>query len=180
MSNYCNWRALCLLTYLWVLPVQADEITAQEYTIKAVFLFNLGSFVTWPPTTFEHSEAAFNICVLGRDPFGEVLDAVVAEKTITGHPVAVHRLNAISQAADCQQLFVSNSEQANLPAIFEATYGKPVLVVGDMPDFVLNGGMLQFYPRDNKIRLMLDPQAFEEAGLKPSANLMRIAQLVRK
>jgi hypothetical protein len=180
MSNYGNWCALCLLTHLLVLPVQADEVTAQEYAIKAVFLFNLGSFVTWPPTVFEDSEESFNICILGRDPFGEILEMVVAEKTITDHPVAIRRLDTVSQITDCQELFVSNSEQANLPAIFEATYGKPILIVGDMPDFILNGGMLQFYPRDDKIRLMLDPQAFEEAGLKPSANLMRIAQLVRK
>jgi hypothetical protein len=58
--------------------------------------------------------------------------------------------------------------------------GKPVVTVGDTPNFIADGGMIQFFPRDDKIRLMLVPEAFDEAGLKPGANLMRIAQLVRK
>jgi hypothetical protein len=180
MLNFLSGCVMGVLAGLMVLPAQAADITAQEYEIKAAFLFNLGSFITWPQTTFNDPDEPFHICILGRDPFGEKLDAIVADQKISGHPVEIRRLNQVAQADDCEELFVSDSEQMRLQTVFKATRGKPILTVSDTQNFVANGGMIQFFPRDNKIRLMLDPQTFQEAGLKPGANLMRIAQLVRR
>jgi len=49
--------------------------------------------------------------------------------------------------------------------------------VGDSDRFVIQGGMIQFYRRGSKIRLMIDLQTIRESGLKSSAHLMRIAKL---
>lgn len=181
MLKYFKRSALgCLLGALAMMPAQGAEITAREYEVKAAFLFNLGSFINWLEGTIGDTDAPFHICVLGDDPFGERLDAITAGQKINGHPVEIRRLNDVSQAVGCEELFVSDSEQMRLPAVFETLRGKPVVTVGESRNFIVNGGMIQFFRRDNKIRLMLDPEAFEETGVRPSANLMRIAQLVRR
>jgi len=163
--------ALCLS-----LPVFALD-AAKEYEIKAAFLFNLGSFITWPESAFENAATPFHICVLGTDPFGEILDVITTDQTVSGHPVIIRRLHDIAEATHCEVVFISQSEQPRIQAIFNALSSQPVLTVSDMDDFVLRGGMVQFFPLNNKIRLMLAPEAFSEAGLKASAHLMRIAQL---
>ncbi len=152
---------------------------AEEYEIKAVYLFNLGSFMHWPEGFLTNSNN-FEICVLGQDPFGVNLDFVVkTEKIIRSKPVVARRLNGVEQADGCHILFISDSEQLRLTEIFNALRGKPILLVGDSERFVVQGGMVQFYPRDGKIRLMLDPETIGEAGLKASAHLMRIAKLIQ-
>ncbi len=164
--------SLCLAFSVFALDA------AKEYEIKAAFLFNLGAFVHWPDSTFANANAPFYICVLGEDPFGERLDVVAAGQKVSGHPVAIRRAQAVADTAECDMLFVSTSVQAQLPGILAHLKNQPVLTVGDMDNFAVQGGMVQFYPRDNKIRLMLAPEAFSNAGLQPSAHLMRIAQIV--
>jgi len=151
---------------------------AKEYEIKAAFLFNLGSFITWPDGHFAAPDSLFEICVLGNDPFGERLDVITAGQKISGYPVRIMRVTTNAEVDTCEVLFISDSEQRRVQSIFARLHAKPILLVGDMDNFVIYGGMVQFFPRGNKIRLMLDPQAFNDAGLKASAHLLRIAQRV--
>lgn len=134
----------------------------------------------WPKDHFATPDAPFEICVLGQDPFGERLDVVAEGQKLSGQPVLVRRLQRVEEATECESLFIGESEQLRLQAMFGALAGKPVLTVGDLPNFVIRGGMVQFYPRGNKIRLMLDPEAFSENSLKPSAHLMRIVKLAKR
>jgi len=55
----------------------------------------------------------------------------------------------------------------------------PILTVSDGEQFAAQGGMVQFYRQDNKLRLMLDQQAIEVVGLKASAHLLSIAVLAQ-
>jgi hypothetical protein len=165
---------------VWLCSLNALALdAAKEYEIKAAFLFNLGAFVTWPARSFDNADSPFHICVLGNDPFGERLDVITAGQKISAHPVKILRVSDTVQAQSCEILFISDSEQLRVQAIFDNLQGRPVLTVGDMDNFVIRGGMVQFYPRNNKIRLMLDPETFSEAGLKPSAHLMRISKRVK-
>jgi hypothetical protein len=50
--------------------------------VKAVFLLNFARFVTWPESAFATPGAPLTVCVLGRDPFGSVLDQVFANERI--------------------------------------------------------------------------------------------------
>ncbi len=149
--------------------------SAKEYEIKAVYLFNLGSFVRWTPDSLQAGKT-FQICIVGQDPFGADLDYVVkTQKEVQEHPVVVKRLADLTQFTGCHILFVNSSEQLQLPSILAKVKNKPILTVGDSEYFVAQGGMVQFYQNDGKIRLMLDPQTIRESGLKASAQLMQIA-----
>ena len=168
--------SITILTLNLAFPAFALD-TADEHEIKAAFLFNLGKFVTWPASSFKSANAPFYICVLGNDPFGERLDVITADQIIFSHPVAVRRIATATEVLGCHSVFISDSEQLRVPAIFAALKKQPVLTVSDMDNFVAQGGMVQFSPRNNKIRLMLDPKALSDASLKASARLMQIAQL---
>ncbi len=167
------------LTLCLAFPALALD-AAKEYEIKAAFLFNLGKFVTWPDRSFKSADAPLYICVLGNDPFGEWLDVITADQTIFGHPVAVRRIATAPEALECHSVFISDSEQLRVPAILAALKNQPVLTVSDMDNFVVQGGMVQFFPHDNNIRLMLDPEAFSDASLKASSRLMQLAQLAKR
>ena len=170
---------MLVLTLVTAHPVGAID-TAEEYEIKAVYLFNLGQFVYWPDTILPDG-ATFRVCILGRDPFGRLLDFVVDEvKVIQQHPIQVRRINNTKQSKGCHILFISSSEERRLPYIFEQLRNEPILLVSDIERFVTQGGMVQFYQLDTKIRLMLDPDSFSNARLKPSAQLMRIAKNIKQ
>jgi hypothetical protein len=152
--------------------------SATESEIKATFLFNLGRFITWPANAFSDSLSVFRICVLGQAPFKEELDIVVRDQRIAGHVVKIERLTQVEDTGNCHILFVSDSEQLRLLSIFKWIAQQPILTVSDIENFVRQGGMVEFYPRRGQIRLIMDPQMIKEVGLKPSARLLSISDLV--
>jgi hypothetical protein len=154
---------------------------AKEYEIKSAFLYNLGSFVTWSDASFvSRKEPTFRICVFGDDPFGERLDVVVNGQKISGRAIELHRFKEITQSKHCELLFISQSEQSYIQDIFSFLKKMPILTVSDMDNFVVQGGMIQFIQRDNKIRLLINPEILQESDLKPSSQLMKIAQIFTK
>lgn len=170
-----------LIIILWVLlpPQFIFALTAvEEYEIKAVYLFNLGHFIRWKD---EIATQNFEICVFGDDPFGINLDYVInKEKQIQKHNVLFKQPSTLRDIFSCHILLLSRSAQSQFAIIFAALKNNHTLTIGDTERFVIEGGMVQFYRREGKIRLMIDPQTLAESGLKPSSHLMGIAQLVKK
>src|SRR4051812_23846492 len=84
-GRYPSCRGYFLALLFWV--AAAAGLHAQvsnEYDLKAVLLYNFTQFVDWPATAFATPEAPLVIGILGRDPFGPVLDELVAQENV-GH-----------------------------------------------------------------------------------------------
>jgi len=147
--------------------------TAQQ--VEAVFLFYFSQFVEWPPGSFTDRTSPIVIGVLGDDPFDGSLDQAVAGGRVNGRRVVVRRLKSLSQATGCHILYISSSEAAQLAQIMSALKGRKVLTVSDLGGFVQSGGMIRFVLIDQHVRLVINPQAAEAAGLKLSSKLLRAA-----
>src|SRR4029077_18863791 len=83
------WATVCLIL-LPNSPAIAQG-TANEYQVKAAFLYNFARFIEWPSGTFANSTSALTVCVLGKDPFGKVLDDAIVGKRIAEHPAILAR-----------------------------------------------------------------------------------------
>src|SRR2546425_7693406 len=91
-----------------------------EYDLKAAFLFNFARFVEWPAEAFADATSPFTIGILGDDPFGKSLDAIVASETVRDRPLLVRRYRSVEQVDTCHILFVSSSEAGQLDHIAKA------------------------------------------------------------
>ena len=75
--------ACLLLCRLIGLPsTHAQDSTTPEYKIKAAFLYNFAKLTDWPANAFSTTQSPLVIGVLGRDPFGALLDAKAALETV--------------------------------------------------------------------------------------------------
>ena len=155
--------------------LDAQQVRPTEAQLKAAFLFNFGKYVTWPAIPSD----SFSICVLGRDPFGSSLDAIVSGETLGGRPAAVRRIRGAQEASSCQIVFISSSEEAHLQSML-ATLARTgsALTVSDLPDFVQQGGMIQFVQEGNRVRFVVNLAAARRAGLVLSSELLKIAKVV--
>jgi hypothetical protein len=153
----------------------AQAPPASEYEVKAAFLYNFAKFVEWPPEELAAPDAPLAICLLGTDPFGRTLDQIVADKQIVGHPLLVKRIKDAGQAEGCQILFVGASEPAAMARLAPMLARHGVLTVGEMEGFAQQGGVIQFVIQDNKVRFQINTVAADKAGLKISAQLLKLA-----
>lgn len=171
--------ALLLGLGAWASPaLRAQAVTASEYQLKAVFLFNFAQFTEWPAAAFTSLETPLIIGVLGDDPFGRMLDDTVQAETIGGRKLAVRRYRRVEEIADCHILFISQSESDRLGAILTALKGRSILTVGDTTGYALRGVMIRFMNDRGRIRLRVNLETTRAAGLVISSKLLRSAEIV--
>jgi hypothetical protein len=180
---FLQWRhAFVMLT---LLGAMADSAPAQEqggrtsppseYEVKATFLLNFTKFVQWPSIS-EPPGTAFNICILGEDPFGETLDHIVQDERVDGRPIQVRRIVTTS-SGPCEILFVSATYPNTSAALGEFRTG--VLTVGDHDGFIRQGGMIALVVQNRRVRFDVDARSAARSGLKISSRLLNIARSVK-
>ena len=159
-------------------PAAAQGVRASASEVQAVFLFNFAQFVDWPAEAFPDPQAPLVIGILGKDPFGSILDQTVQGERIRGRPFRVERYRRVEDIKDCQILFISRSEAKRLDGILAALKGRPVLTVSNGDDFERSGGIIRFILDESKIRLSVDLEAAQAARLTFSSKLLRSAEIL--
>ncbi len=149
-----------------------------EYQVKAVFLFNFSQFVSWPAAAFASADAPLVIGVLGDDPFGGELDAVVAGERVGGRALLVRRYREVADIKDCQILFIDRSEAARLRDIVRALRGRSILTVSDIEGAAGSGVMITLVLEADHVRMRINVAAARASGLVLSSQLLRPAQIV--
>jgi len=167
------------LAWLWLAAASgsAQAVTpVGEYEVKAAYLVNFGGFVHWPAAAFANDHSPFVVCIVGDDPFGAAFDPFKPGK-VTGRPLLVQSvLTPETTLKGCQILYIAGSERPRLPEILRELKRSAVLTVSDLEGFAVDGGMIQLFTRDKKIRFAINQAAAEAAGLKMDARLLRLAE----
>lgn len=149
-----------------------------EYRLKAVYLLNFLQFIEWPPSAFESEQSPLFLGILGKDPFGKILDETVQAEKVGEHPIAVKRFWSWEEFDECHALFVCSSEKSNLKSVFNRLAESSVLTVSDIEGFEDLGGGISFFLDKNKIRFAINIHVMKLAGLKVSSKLLRLAKVV--
>ncbi|HZR17832.1 MAG TPA: YfiR family protein [Verrucomicrobiae bacterium] len=158
----------------------AEQLSAQEYAVKAAYLFNFVKFVEWPPTAFSSPEEPFVIGVMGESPFGDVLERVIHNKKLNDHPLVLRQYKRGDDLKGCHLVFVSRSEKDHFDEIAQALKGGAVLLVGEEESFLSRGGMINFFVESDTVKFSINLPAAEGAGLKISSKLLNVARLAKK
>lgn len=158
----------------------AQQPKANEFQVKAAYLYNFGRFVEWPDQNASDKSQPFEICVLGVDPFGPTLDAVLASGNIAGKSVAAKRISKAEEVNSCRIVFISSSEESHLKEVLAALDKTSVLTVSDIPRFSERGGMIGFILDGNRVRFDVNLASAQGARLTLSSELLKVATNVRK
>jgi hypothetical protein len=98
---------------------------------------------------------------------------------VAGRSLAIRRFASVAALEPCEILFISSSEMPHLPEILARLQRAPVLTVGEADRFARRGGMIGFFYENNRVRLEVNREAAESAGLRVSSKLLTVARLVK-
>ena len=157
-----------------------DSSVSSEYLIKAGFIYNFANLVQWPANAFTQPDSPIVIGILGEDPFGTVLDRVLAGKKVNGRIFLVKRLKSFPDLKECHIVFVSSSEMAHLAEAIHLVKGMPILTIGEIPGFARRGGIINLVLEDNKVHFEVNVEAAKEADLNISSRLLALARIVQE
>ncbi len=152
----------------------APEALIGEYRLKAAFLYRITQFVEWPDSNAGGEDAAFTLCVLGGDPFGESLRELTARK-VGQRRIALLYPVSVKEAQVCQIVYLHEVTRKTQAELSSAVGDLPVLTVGGSPQFIDQGGAIGFVVEGGKLRMELNLDVLRRANLKPSAKLVEVA-----
>jgi hypothetical protein len=160
-------------------PASAQSGQVGEYELKATILYNLSRFVEWPSSAYADPQAPTVLCILGQDPFGDSLKALGQKQDSNGRPMAIRQLKKENSIRECHVLYISTSERKTLTQILSRLKGSSVLTVGEMSQFAMQGGIIQFTLEDKQVHFEINLDAASRMTLKISSRLLVLARIVQ-
>lgn len=152
---------------------------SKEYQVKAAFLYNFTKFVEWPPETLGADGEPIVIAVLGKNPFGGELENVVRERKVNGRSITILAAKTPAELARAHIVFVAAGQEALFESL-AAGARQPMLTVGESDRFADLGGIVRFTTVGDKVRFEINVGPADEAGLKISAQLQKLATVVHR
>jgi hypothetical protein len=89
-------------------------------------------------------------------------------------------IQTLQQLGACQIVFASSAERKRVRGVVDALQGGAVLSVGETEGFLSTGGMIAFRVEGERVRIEINQQTAERAGLRISAKLLSLAQAGRR
>jgi hypothetical protein len=175
-------RFACLLVLLGFMTAAGDaraqtplRVSAAE--VKAAFLYNFASFVTWPEETGAQKEVV--IGVLGNDEVEAHLRRVPPGQSAPGRPVSVRHVRNESDLTGVHILFIGAGETRRLRRILGLLGRRPVLTVTEVADGLERGSVINLVATD-RVQIEISLAAAENAGLQLDSRLLGVATRIKK
>ena len=172
MMRAGSQRLIGLLIAVLGFAPAATALEPLDLAVKATYLYKLAPFVDWPQGAFAAPDSPFDLCVIGDDPFGPILDRAVAGQHVGAHPIVVHRLPTVAGRSGCELAFVAGSKAQPVKDALRQLSGSSVLTVTDNQP---SRGIVDFIMEDGRVRFRIDDQAATENGLTISSKLLSLA-----
>jgi hypothetical protein len=149
---------------------------ASEDAVKAAFLPKFIRYVELPAALQPAPGQPYYLCLIGRDPFGALVERAAASESIDGHPVAVrHFAGADAPAiAGCHLAFVAGSGAAQTAAMLAALRRTSALTITDAR-WGGAQGMIHFVVAGGRVRFHIDDAAASSRGIAISSRLLALA-----
>lgn len=201
MGSFILWILAACLMMGASRAVCAESTAAQEYQLKAAFLYNFILFVDgerFEPPTPEAKKNDPNqpilVGILGKDPFGNAFEPL-QNKLVRDRRVVIRRFKSLREFADaegrlpgrhpqferiqdCHVLFICQSEAECLAHLLRPAGRWSVLTVADTPGFLEAGGIINFLIEDKKVRFEVNTAAAQRANLRIRSQLLRLAKRI--
>ena len=153
---------------------------SREFQLKAAFLYNFTKFVQWPETQFQGPTSPLVLGVIGQSPVTTELETLVKNRKVGNRALVVQKVSTHEEADNVHLLFVPAGEELRAEKWLQSLSRSPLLTVGESPKFEKAGGIINFVLEDDKLCFNINEVTAEKAGLKLSAQLLKLAKSVEK
>jgi hypothetical protein len=172
------WASALMIMLQWPTAVASQESAPVEPDkVKAAFLRNFAHYVTWPENTFADAHSPWRICILGKEPFVQILDKTLTGRTEQGRTFEILRIETLDELPACQIVYISFDDPSRRRAALAALKDQPVLTVGDAREFLREGGMIRFQTGE-RVELSINLDRTQAASLQIQTKMLEVSHEV--
>lgn len=174
------WRQLACLgisllsVHLTAVANVTDSVAGRRLFASYVVYF--ARYIEWPESVFSSTGAPYQVCVLGVDPLGSVLDTKLKSKEVRDRGFRVRRIKSgnLDTLSECHFLIVAPSEAGIIKEIFAALDNLSVLTISDIDGFAASGGMIGFVGSGRAMSMQINRTMLNRGRLKAADKLLRL------
>lgn len=160
-------------------PAHTSSSTeADEYVVKAAFLYKFASYTKWPKHAFESPTSPLVVAVVGKDPFGKRLEKTIGSERVKKHPIVIRRYESAEDIEGAHVLFLGEMKEKERKACLKKMKGKPALVVADRGGVIATGATIGFYIDKKRVAFEVAPWRISAAKLRMSSRVLKVARIV--
>lgn len=156
--------------------VESGDLLAVR-KVKSAYLYNFLKYIEFKNRTEKQNDTSFLVCVLGVSPFGATLEMMNGKKA-RNKTVQVKQMFDLANTKECDIIYVSRSKRLELTPVLSALSKRPILTVSDIESFTQKGGIVRFVTKNEKIGIEINLTAAKRSGIKISALLLEIAEVI--
>jgi len=169
MRKYLKQKLFILLLVFIPNSVSFAVDADFEYKLKALYITRLADFIIWPKPV---KKGPFIICINSTDKVTYHLKNIEHDE-ILNRPVEIIDIPMGPSITQCDFLYIS---QGKVDPVLVNT---PIFTLGCQTDFSAQGGMIEFYLDQRKVKMRANIQAINQAGLAVSSKLQRLLKVVK-
>jgi hypothetical protein len=173
--NKC-YTILVLLVLLSIHSGSNKEI--EEYNAKALFIYNFTKYIEW------QGESDFQVFTIGVYKKSDILDplkAISSSKKIQNKKIIVKQINESNENTSFQILFLPDfTSKESYVNLLKNLPRKNLLIISESKKLFDSGTGINFLIQENKIKFEINLSSIENAELKISSQLLKLATRVKK
>lgn len=156
---------------LMIASKNAEATVVDENQLKAAYLIHLSEFTTWPEEKMQQL-TNFNICIASESLLKEPLEQIKGREVKNKHLEILYDI-PVEKINTCHIFYVE--EKLN-KKIFQQSLQKivPILTVSSDGNFAKEGGVIEYYPEDGKIKMRVNLKMMSQSKLIISSKLLRL------
>jgi hypothetical protein len=151
------------------------QTEAEESSLKAAFIYNFTHFIEWDDDVFTDN---FIIGVVGNSLIDEPLEEIARTRKVGNKNITIRYYKSPEDIEKCNILFISKNNKAPLSEFLTKPELKKTLIIGEKEDYALKGAGINFVILDKKLKFEVNKRSLDDAGLKVSAQLLKLAIII--
>jgi len=154
---------------------QSHNKNYSESKVKTALIYNLLHFIDWPSK---------NLVICIYDASEDYISSfkAIPSSTKTGNTLDIkfmHLSDAASTQNNCQIIFITDdADNKNLGDMLSSAKSNHKVTIGETKQFIQQGGMISFIRKESNIQFEINAKAFDQADLKISSQVLRMADRV--
>jgi hypothetical protein len=170
-----GWLKICLLVLLtcsFTFPALQEDT---EYDVKAAFIYQFTNYIDWDSLI---PGDQFIIGIMGNSPVNEQLNEIARTKTVKGKKIVIRQFDKPEEIGPCHILFIPRKASFAFSDILAKIESKGTLTITEKAGYAKKGAAINFVEVDDKLKFEANPKSINDAGLKASSQLLKLAIIV--
>ncbi|HMT28309.1 MAG TPA: YfiR family protein [Bacteroidia bacterium] len=146
--------------------------SANEYAVKAMFIYNFTKYLDW---TRAESNSEFNIAVYGNSEIIKYLKEIAIRKNVNGKHINVTTIFSLQEATSMQVVFIPEIYSSVINELAGNPKLKSVLLITEHAGSIRKGAHINFIQIDGKMKFEMNETAMKKDGVGYSKELESLA-----